>query len=131
MFPKFYNERWQTLKDINQVKDKSVDVLYGSHSLEHVQDIDILKSEVARVLKPGGYIFWEVPNADHPSNGAQKGCVDIPHTYYFQTKFFKKWFTKYLVCSGYTQTHRFNVIQDWQKYKNQKGDVIRALGQID
>ena len=129
--PKFYNERWLTFKDINQVKNKSVDVLYGSHSLEHVQDIDTLKSEASRVLKPGGYIFWEVPNAKRPSNGAQKGRVDIPHTYYFETKFFKKWFTKCLICSGYTQTHDLNVIQDWKKYKNQKGDVIRALGQID
>lgn len=62
--------------------------MYGSHRLEHVQNIEAFKKEVKRVLKPNGVLFWEVPNADHPNNGAQKGRVDIPHTYYFKTDFF-------------------------------------------
>lgn len=129
--PNFYTERWKTFEDINQVETNSVDVLYGSHSLEHVQNIEKFKAQVSRVLKPSGFMFWEVPNADCPSNGAQKGQVDIPHTYYFETKFFEKWFSKYLICSGYEQTQHINVVQDWQNYKDDKGSVIRALGQID
>ncbi len=129
--PNFYTERWKTVKEINQIENNSVDLIYGSHSLEHIQNIDKFKAQVSRVLKPGGFMFWEVPNADCPSNGAQKGQVDVPHTYYFETNFFEKWFSNYLICGGYEQSQRFNAIQDWQKYKDDKGSVIRALGQID
>lgn len=88
--PKFYKERWNTVEDIRNVKSNSVDLIYGSHSREHVQNVDVFKAEVMRVLKPSGFLFWEVPNAECPSNGAQKGKVDIPHTHYFEKKFFVK-----------------------------------------
>lgn len=128
--PKFYNERWKTVKEISEVQDNSVDILYGSHSLEHVQDIDTFKTHVSRILKADGFVFWEVPNANDPKNGAQNNHVDIPHTYYFQKKFFNNWFSKLLLCDAYEQSQKFDIIQDWQKYKNEKGSVIRALGQI-
>lgn len=134
LLPEFYTERWKTVKTISKVEDSSVDVVYGSHSLEHVQDIESFKAEISRILKPNGFIFWEVPNANCPGTGPLEGKVRVPHTYYFETKFFEKWFSKCLICSGYEQSHaRENgyVIQDWQKFKNVKGDVIRALGQID
>ena len=129
--PQFYTERWTTVEDICKLKNSSVDLIYGSHSLEHVQDIDEFKAEVKRVLKPGGFMFWEVPNAECPSNGAQKGKVHIPHTYYFESIFFEKWFSRTILCSGYKQSHRYDVIQDWKKFKDDKGPVIRALGKID
>jgi len=125
--PEFYSERWITLKDIKQVENSSIDVIYGSHSLEHVQNIEAFKLEGARILKPGGFVFWEVPNSDCPDNGAQKGIVDIPHTYYFETKFFNNWFSRSLLCSGFEISQN---LQDWQNFKDDKGSVIRALGQI-
>ena len=131
LLPQFYTERWTTVEDIRKLKQNSVDLIYGSHSLEHVQDIDEFKAEVKRVLKPDGFVFWEVPNAECPSNGAQKGKVDIPHTYYFETTFFEKWFSTTVLCGGYEQSHSFDVIQDWKKFEDAKGPVIRALGQID
>ena len=131
LLPQFYMERWTTVEDIRKLKDNSVDLIYGSHSLEHVQDIDEFKAEIKRVLKPAGFVFWEVPNAECPSNGAQRGKVDIPHTYYFETTFFEKWFTKTLMCGGYNQSHYFDVIQDWKKFQDAEGQVIRALGQIE
>ena len=129
--PNFYNERWETVEDIYHVPSNSVDLIYGSHSLEHVQDIGKFKAEVARILRTGGFVFWEVPNAEYPNNGAQKRQVDIPHTYYFETKFFENWFSKFLICSGYKQCYKSNVIQDWRTYKDSKGRIIIALGQIN
>ena len=129
--PQFYMERWTTLEDIRKLKDNSVDLIYGSHSLEHVQNIDEFKAEVKRVLKLDGFIFCEVPNAECPSNGAQREKVDIPHTYYFERTFFEKWFSRTLICGGYEHSHRFDVIQDWKKFEDVKGPVIRALGQIN
>lgn len=130
LLPRLYNERWNTFESINQAADHSVDVLYGSHSLEHVQDIDSFKMEVSRVLKPGGFMFWEVPNANNPGDGAQNGRVDIPHTYYFEPKFFENWLSKSLLCSGFQHSRKPYVIQDWKKHFDDKGNVIRVLGQL-
>ena len=129
--PNFYTERWKTVEDIDQIENYSVDLIYGSHSLEHVQNIEKFKEQVSRVIKPDGFMFWEVPNASCPGNGAQRRQVDIPHTYYFEKIFFEKWFSNYLICSGYEQSQRFDVIQEWKEFKDDKGSVIRALGQIN
>jgi len=131
MLPQFYEQRWKTLEKISDVEDRAVDVIYGSHSLEHVQDIEQFKKEVERVLKPEGILFWEVPNADCPANGAQNGRLDIPHTYYFQAEFFRRWFKEVLLCEGYEQSQKFDVIDRWRDYKDSKGSVVRALGRIN
>lgn len=131
LLPKFYENRWEVFADINQVQDSSIDIIYGSHSLEHVQNIQNFKEEVNRVLKPNGYLFWEVPNADANGNGPKENKVHIPHTYYFQRDFFKNWFKEVLICDSYEQSQRFDVIENWQKYKDLNGSVIRALGKIN
>jgi len=129
--PKFYEQRWTTFESVTEVPDASVDIIYGSHSLEHVQDIEKFKKEVKRILKPKGVLFWEVPNANAPKNGAQTGKVDIPHTYYFKTDFFAKWFTETLLCKGYEQSQSFDVIERWADFEKATGPVVRALGRID
>jgi SAM-dependent methyltransferase len=131
LLPDFYENRWKTYANISEVEDSTVDIIYGSHSLEHVQDIEEFKREVKRVLKPSGFLFWEVPNAEWPGNGAQKGRVDIPHTYYFKADFFNRWFSEILLCDGYDNSHQSNVIENWPEYTNGKGRVLRALGRID
>jgi SAM-dependent methyltransferase len=133
LLPKFYEDRWVTYADISAVEDASVDLIYGSHSLEHVQDIEHSKKEFKRVLKPNGLLFWEVPNADNKNTGSQHGRVDIPHTYYFKTDFFNKWFTETLLNDGFEQESwkKTNIIENWNEYKDAKGVVVRALGRID
>lgn len=128
--PEFYHDRWTNFESIKHVPSNSVDLLYGSHSLEHVHDLDEFKAEVARILRPGGFMFWEVPNANCPTNGAQNGHVDIPHTYYFESNFFEQWFSQTILCSGFKQCYKFNVIQNWQEYQDTKGRVIIALGRV-
>lgn len=125
--PIFYDSRWSTLREITGVPDCSIDLLYGSHSLEHVNDIDFFKNEFRRVLKPDGICFMEVPNARCPSNGAQLNRVDIPHTYYFEKKFFENWFDDVLICETFDQTEQ---IESWIKARNDSGTVIRALGRF-
>ena len=41
--------------------DESIDVLLTPHVLEHVPDTDRALGEIARVLKPGGHMFLQVP----------------------------------------------------------------------
>lgn len=132
LLPEFYEERWQTFADISEVADGSIDFVYGSHSLEHVRDIEESKKEFERVLKPNGLLFWEVPNADNCNVGSQRGRIDIPHTYYFKSEFFKNWFSEVLLCDGFDQQgwKETNIIGTWSEYRDKEGIVIRALGRI-
>jgi len=129
--PKFYEQRWTTFQSITDVPDASVNIIYGSHSLEHVQDIEKFKKEVQRILKPKGFLFGEVPNAGSPTNEVQTGKVHFPHTYYFKTDFFSKWFTETLLCKSYEQSHGFDVIERWADFETKTGVIVRALGRID
>ena len=89
--PHSYKERWEQLASIDQVQDvEKFDLIYGSHSLEHVSNLPLLYDYIKRILKKGGYIFWEVPNGNNPSNGGCNGQVFVPHTYYFTRQFFRE-----------------------------------------
>jgi predicted SAM-dependent methyltransferase len=76
--------------------DEPVDLFYASHSLEHVTDIEDTVSQITRLIRPGGMIFIEVPNADfvgaqmNPEGGSSRPRIQPPHTYYFTSKFFRQ-----------------------------------------
>ena len=42
--------------------NNSFDLVVSFYTLEHVQSVEKVIKEATRVLKPGGYIFFEVPN---------------------------------------------------------------------
>lgn len=112
---------------LQALENNSVDLIYSSHSLEHVADIDKTIKEFKRILKPEGYIFLEVPNADHPEDGPQIGKIDIPHTFYFQKKYFLNNFdVKFIETFN---MDRFNV-KNWRNNIEYNGRVIVALLQI-
>ena len=125
-----YSSRWKTLADLSQIEDASVDLIYSSHSLEHVQNIDSFKIEMKRILSTDAYLFFEVPNAKNPLDGAMNNRIDIPHTYYFTTNFFDDWFREIILNRAYNQSHDFGVIDKWDDYQDFDGAVIRALGKI-
>jgi len=80
------------LSEINE----PVDLFYASHSLEHVTDIEDIVSQISRLIRPGGMIFIEVPNANfvgaqmNPEVGSTWPRIQAPHTYYFTSKFFRQ-----------------------------------------
>ena len=47
--------------------DRSMDAVSCMHLVEHLQDLNLLLSEVSRVLKPGGRAYFETP---HPKTVA-------------------------------------------------------------
>jgi SAM-dependent methyltransferase len=52
------------LRDMSGIEDESYDYVYCSHTLEHFHEDESHKimSEMARICKPGGEIFINVPN---------------------------------------------------------------------
>ncbi len=47
--------------------DRSMDAITCMHLVEHLQDLNLLSTELARVIKPGGRIYFETP---HPKTVA-------------------------------------------------------------
>lgn len=45
--------------------DASVDVIISNAVLEHVRDLPATLAEIERVLKPGGYVYVEIPFMQH------------------------------------------------------------------
>ena len=126
-----YDRRWKNYKDISEVKDeKKFDLIYSSHSLEHVQDINYFYSLLPKILKKGGYFFCEVPNGQNPENGGCNGMVSPPHTYYFRKKFFSsnKFFKK-IYCE--LLIHKDNLDIKNEKTNNEnEANIIRYLGKL-
>ena len=118
------------LKSIVDVPDNSVDFFYSSHSLEHVNDINKFKIELKRILKKNGVVFFEVPNADFKKNGASNNHIDIPHTYYFQRKFFENLLSKEVHIDFYKSKFTHSDYYVDISTKND-GDVIRAIGYLN
>lgn len=81
-----YAEKWYGIRVIQKLFEKnmfpadSFDGILHSHALEHVPDPRGVLEEFFRVLKPGGWVFIEVPNESWDKVATQKL---IPHLYFF------------------------------------------------
>lgn len=127
--PNYYKKNWCKFSSTKSIKDDSVDVIYSSHSLEHVQNINEVQNEFDRILKPDGILFFEVPNAESPSAGPKKNKIVIPHTYYFQKQFFENWFSKAILIKSFLQNN-YEEIEDFMSNENPKGEIIIAIGAL-
>lgn len=54
--------------------DQSVDTVFSSHLLEHIEDYKGALTHWWRVLKPGGYLVLYLPHADHYPNMGMPGA---------------------------------------------------------
>lgn len=70
----------EAFKDLNEI-NKTYDLILSSHSLEHVSNIMDDIGIIAKILKPNGYFFLEVPNANDIYFKSYR--TDILHTYFF------------------------------------------------
>lgn len=53
-----------SITDMNPVKDGSIDAVWSSHNLEHLEGYAVPKAmkEIHRVLKPGGFVLITLPD---------------------------------------------------------------------
>lgn len=76
--------------DLSLFADESLDFVFSSHLLEHIQDIELALSEWFRVIKPGGHLVLYLPhdklypkvgepgaNPDHKHNLNEQVVIDI------------------------------------------------------
>lgn len=81
-------------KGLKFISDNSIDEIYASHFIEHVENIDLLMSEVFRVLKKGGIINLVVPHFSNPhyysdyTHKYQFGLYSF--SYFSKSKYFKR-----------------------------------------
>ncbi|MES2884949.1 MAG: class I SAM-dependent methyltransferase [Pseudomonadota bacterium] len=59
----------------------SFDYIHTSHWLEHVSKLGETVGHLRDMLKPGGYVFVEVPNTEH--DYWTQAINDVPHIHFF------------------------------------------------
>lgn len=67
--------------DVYGGPDSAFDLIVASHALEHVVDAETTLRDWSRWLRPSGYLFVEVPNAD--IDHYKVNHEYIPHTWFF------------------------------------------------
>ena len=81
------------------IPDSSVDIIYSSHFLEHVEDLEGLMIEIHRVLKSGGKKIGAVPHFSNPyfySDYTHKNFWGMYTLLYFSNdRFFKREVPRY------------------------------------
>lgn len=75
--------------EIDKARDENFDLIILSHVLEHMNDPLAFLKKVKSKLKPGGYIFIEVPNEDYKFKKE-----DEPHLLFFNQDSMKTLLTK-------------------------------------
>jgi SAM-dependent methyltransferase len=74
--------RYHSMVDLSDYADNSVDLVYSGQSIEHVttEAAATVLSEVRRVLRPGGYLGLDTPNA-RVTRLQQDEFIDPDHEY--------------------------------------------------
>jgi ADP-heptose:LPS heptosyltransferase/predicted SAM-dependent methyltransferase len=68
--------------NLEMIASKSMDFVYSSHTLEHLQDTEATLREWWRVLKVGGYLVLYLPHKDFYPNIGQPGAnTDHKHDF--------------------------------------------------
>lgn len=67
-----------SLTDLSAVRSDSVDAVWSSHSLEHLEDFEVptALAEIRRVLKPGGFALVTMPDLEFVAKLVSEGKGD-------------------------------------------------------
>jgi 2-polyprenyl-3-methyl-5-hydroxy-6-metoxy-1,4-benzoquinol methylase len=123
-----FKKNWISFKNLNDIKEDKFDLVYGSHSLEHVQDIKKFNKKIDLITKDETLYLWEVPNADHPHCGPHENRVDIPHTYYFKKEYFQNFYKNIIFLEVYNSSKAKKIPPfEHERIIDKDGDSILVL----
>lgn len=112
----------KTFIKIEEIEDCDFDLIYGSHSLEHVIDVESFFKKAESLLKKDGIFYFEVPNChENGKKSYPNGKIRIPHTYYFTRSFFEKLPYQKVLNATYLK----NSSSDYVKMSDDTGKVLR------
>ena len=117
------DKNWTCYNDLKEIRNVKFNLIYASHSLEHVLDIEYIIQNIFHLLEIGGYLFVEVPNCESNKtlNGGSDFKIHVPHTYYFTRNFFERLPLETIHCEIYNDNNE--ICQN-----NILGSSIRYLG---
>lgn len=117
------------VKSLDEAKER-FELIYASHSIEHVTDIRETMNQIVVLLQPGGYLFVEVPNSEYVayvegSEGHQKPRLHPPHTQYIT----REYFLTLPLLNIALETIRYEGSETGMVVTNaSEGEVIRYVG---
>lgn len=110
------------LEDV-QLPDQSFDLIYSSHTLEHVASAKKTLVDTYRLLKPGGYFLVDVPNIDVIADDdvVEEFFID-KHTFHFSRNVLRTCLEDigFTIIYGANDTDRSNILFVAQKGKKMK-----------
>lgn len=68
---------------LESVPDSSLDFVYSSHCLEHLEDVSVALANWVRVTKPGGHLYVVVPDYTLFEHNVWPSKVNPNHTHSF------------------------------------------------
>lgn len=90
---------YKNIKNITDIKmiNEKFDLIYASHSLEHVHNINSILKTFNDISNNDTIFFFEVPNCF----SKQQIKIQPPHTYYFKRDFFFNNFKNFNFCKTF------------------------------
>lgn len=129
------NELRNIYTDLKLVNNK-YSLIMGSHSLEHVSNLEEYFNNFIKILKPEGYLYFEIPNSEEKDLiFGLKPDFHFPHTYFFTQKSFNQIADKFGFDIILNKTFSRSYSQRFMKtnnnilstQENPKGAYLRVL----
>jgi len=111
-------------------------LIMGSHSLEHVSNLKQYLDSFIKRLKPGGYLYFEIPNSEEKDLiFGPRPDFHFPHTYFFTQKSFNEIANKFGLEVVFNKTFSRSYSQRFGKthkeilatQENPQGAYLRVL----
>jgi hypothetical protein len=92
-----------SIEKAEQIKGRygAADVLIVRHVIEHAYDLPGFIQFITGLIKPGGYIVWELPDCEHALEVGDCTTIWEEHVFYFTNFTFKR----LLYASGFEIVH--------------------------
>lgn len=108
-----------TAADLSVFGSQSMDFVYSSHLLEHMEDPAAALKEWYRLVKPGGYLILHLPHEDHYPKMGEDGA-NPDHKWNLNNQMVREWMQNLapwdlIEDQVRTQDDEYSILQIYQK----------------